>query len=74
MRYSLVAETYERIEGTTKRLEMTDILVDLIRQTPSSLIDKLAYLTQGKLYPDFMGVEIGMAEKMAIASIAEAAG
>lgn len=74
MRYSIIAETYERLEETTKRLEMTDILVDLIRQTPPNLIDKLAYLTQGKLYPSIVGVEIGMAEKMAIASISKAAG
>jgi len=74
LRYLLVASVYEQIENTTKRLEMTDYLVDLFKKTPKDLIDKVVYLTQGKLYPDFMGIEIGMAEKLAIKAVARAAG
>jgi len=66
LRYSLLVDAYEKIEATTKRLEMTDHLVDLIKQTPTDVIDKVTYLTQGKLYPDFEGIEIGIAEKLAI--------
>jgi len=72
--YSLIADSYEKIEATTKRLEMTDYLVELLKQTPKELIDKVVYLTQGKLYPDFMGIEIGVAEKLAIRAIARASG
>jgi DNA ligase-1 len=32
------------------------------------------YLTQGKLYPDFVGIEIGIAEKLAVRAVARAAG
>jgi len=74
MEYSLVTEAYERIESTTKRLEMTDYLVDFFKKTPKDVIDKVVYLTQGKLYPDFMGVELGVAEKLAIRAIAKASG
>jgi len=74
MLYSLIADAYEKIEATTKRLEMTDYLVDLLKKTPKELIDKVVYLTQGKLYPDFMGIEIGVAEKLAIRAIARASG
>ena len=74
MRYSLIADGYEKIEATTKRLEMTDLLVTLLKQTPKDLIDKVVYLTQGKLYPDFVGIEIGIAEKLAIRAVAKAAG
>ncbi|RLG98181.1 ATP-dependent DNA ligase, partial [Candidatus Bathyarchaeota archaeon] len=74
MRYSVIADAYEKIEATTKRLEMTDYLVKLLKDTPKELIDKVVYLTQGKLYPDFMGIEIGVAEKLAIRAIAKASG
>ncbi len=74
MRYSLIADAYEKIEATTKRLEMTDYLVEILKETPTSLIDKVVYLTQGKLYPDFVGIEIGVAEKLAIRAVARAAG
>lgn len=74
MQYAKIAEAYEKIEGTTKRLEMTDLLVDLLKGTSKELIDKVVYLTQGKLYPDFEGIEIGIAEKLAIKALARASG
>ena len=74
MHFTLIAQCYERIEATTKRLEMTDHLVDLLRLTPSDIIDKVVYLTQGKLYPDFVDVQTGIAEKLAIQAVAKATG
>ncbi len=74
MLYSEIANMYLRIEETSKRLQMTDILVELFKKTPLNLIDKMTYLTQGKLYPDYVGVELGIAEKMAITSIANVSG
>jgi DNA ligase-1 len=72
--YSRIAEAYEKIEATTKRLEMTDYLVEILKETPTNLIGKVVYLTQGKLYPDFVGIEIGIAEKLAIRAVARSAG
>jgi len=74
LKYSVIAEAYEQIEGTTKRLEMTDLLVDLLKNTPREVIDKVAYLTQGRIYPDFVGTEIGVAEKLAVKALARATG
>ncbi|MBN1357240.1 ATP-dependent DNA ligase [Candidatus Bathyarchaeota archaeon] len=74
MEYAVIADAYEKIEATTKRLEMTDLLVDLLKKTPKNVIAKVVYLTQGKLYPDFVGVEIGVAEKLAIKALARASG
>ncbi len=74
MQYTVIADAYEKIEATTKRLEMTDLLVDLLKNTPKEIIDRVVYLTQGKLYPDFVGIEIGIAEKLAIKALARASG
>ncbi len=74
MNYAEIADAYEKIEATTKRLEMTDLLVELIKCTPKNLLDKVVYLTQGKLYPDFEGVEIGVAERSAMRALARASG
>ena len=70
MLYSRMVEAYQKIEATTKRLEITKFLVDLLKETSSEIIDKVVYLTQGKLYPDYLGIEIGIAEKLAIKSLA----
>ncbi len=74
LEYSIIAEAYEKIEGTTKRLEMTDLLVNLLKKTPKSIIDKVVYLTQGRIYPDFVGLELGVAEKLAIKALSRASG
>ncbi len=74
MDYLVIADEYEKIEATTKRLEMTDLLVGLLKNTPTEVISKVVYLTQGKLYPDFMGIEMGIAEKLAIKALARASG
>lgn len=72
--YAQIADAYEKIEATSKRLEMTDLLVTLLKGTPINLISKVVYLTQGKLYPDFEGIEIGVAEKLAMKALTRASG
>jgi DNA ligase-1 len=72
--YSVIADAYEKIEATTKRLEMTSLLVDLLKATPKDVIAKVVYLTQGKIYPDFIDLEIGVAEKLAIRALSRASG
>lgn len=74
MLYADIANVYEEIEATTKRLEMTDLLVRLLKKTPKEIIDKVVYLTQGKLYPEFVKLEIGVAERLAIKALARASG
>ncbi|MDO9537319.1 MAG: ATP-dependent DNA ligase [Thermoplasmata archaeon] len=72
MEYLTLAETYQRIEATSKRLEMADILVELFKVVPAGEIEKVVLLTQGKLAPDFKGIELGIAEKLALKAIYEA--
>jgi DNA ligase-1 len=74
MDYAVIADAYGKIDATTKRLEMADILVDLLRNTSKEVVARIVYLTQGKLYPDFVGIEIGIAEKLAIKALVRASG
>ena len=74
MKFSVVADTLSYMENTTKRLELTQHLVDLFKITPPEIISKVIYLLQGKLRPDHEGVEIGIAEKIAIKAISKSSG
>ena len=74
MKFSQIAICYMKIEATTKRLEMTDYLARLLEIIPTEIIDKVVYLTQGKLYPDFVNIEMGIAEKLAIQAVSRATG
>ena len=67
-------EAFEQMEQTSSRLALTDYLVALLKKTPPGIIDKVTYLIQGKLYPDYEGIELGLAEKMAIRAIAGSSG
>ena len=62
------------MEETPKRLELTKLLVDLFEKTPQELISKIVYLIQGKLRPDFEGIELGIGEKLAIRAISKSSG
>ncbi|MEM2795368.1 MAG: DNA ligase, partial [Thermofilaceae archaeon] len=72
--YSLLTDFYEKIESTSSRLAMTDLLVALLKRTPPEVIDKLVYLTRGVLGPDYEAPELGVAEKLALKAVAQALG
>lgn len=60
------------MEATKSRLALTDYLVSLIDNTPATIIEKVIYLIQGKLRPDYEGIELGIAEKMIIRALSRA--
>jgi ATP-dependent DNA ligase len=71
---SKLVDTFEKMEETKSRLLLTDHLVSLLRVTQSEIIDKVIYLIQGKLGPPYEGIELGLAEKMAIRALAQSSG
>ncbi|MGY5148273.1 MAG: ATP-dependent DNA ligase [Candidatus Nitrosopumilus sp. bin_7KS] len=74
MEFSILSESFNKMESTRKRLELTQFLVELFEKTPHDVISKIVYLIQGKLRPDFEGIELGVAEKLAIRAISKSAG
>ena len=74
MRYEILAEAYRDLEGSTGRLALIGRLADLVRQTPDGLLPTVALLCQGQIAPDFAGVELGLAERLAARAVASAAG
>ncbi len=75
MLYDTLVETYVKLEATTKRLEMTNILAELLQKAEPEEMAEVIYLTQGKIHPDWTGEpEIGMAEKSVVEAIVKATG
>jgi DNA ligase-1 len=74
LNYSEVAEKYAQLEEISGRNEMTRVLADLLLETPKPELPMLVYLTQGKLRPDYEGVELGLAEKLALRAVSTASG
>ncbi len=75
MPFSILADTFERLERTTSRTQMVLYLVDLFKKTPADVIDKVVYFIQGRLWPDWKGYpELGVGEKLLIKAVAQAVG
>jgi DNA ligase-1 len=74
MEFAILADSFNKMESTRKRLELTQFLVELFEKTPHEVISKIVYLIQGKLRPDFEGVELGVAEKLAMRAISKSSG
>ena len=74
MEFLIIAKIFERMENTAKRIELTNILVELFKKIPKKIIPNAVYLLQGIIRPNFEGVELGVAEKLAIHAISKSSG
>ena len=74
MEFSIISEIFEKMENTAKRIELTNLLVELLKKTPKKIIPNVVYLLQGIIRPNFEGVELGVAEKLAIRAISKSSG
>ncbi|WMT51881.1 MAG: ATP-dependent DNA ligase [Ferroplasma sp.] len=73
MQFSEVSKKFMEMETTTKRLELTSILGSLLSDAGEDL-KELVYLIQGKLAPDYEGIEFGISGKLIVKSLATASG
>ena len=74
VRYETVAEAYRDLEQATGRLALTDRLATLLAGTPAELLPTVCYLCQGLIAPEFAGVDLGLAEKLAVRAVATTTG
>lgn len=74
MNFRKLAEYFDKIEGASSRLAMTDILAQLFREASYAEIAKMIYLFQGQLAPTYKQIEVGMGEKYIEEAIAKAGG
>jgi DNA ligase-1 len=70
--YEVVAEAYRDLEQASGRLMLIDRLAALLAQTPQELLPTVCYLCQGLIAPEFAGVDLGLAEKLALRAVASA--
>ncbi|KKT72964.1 MAG: putative DNA ligase [Candidatus Collierbacteria bacterium GW2011_GWB1_44_6] len=74
MLFNEFAGYLERLEKISSRLEITDVLAELIEKMTPEETDKGVYLTLGHLGPDFDNKEFNMAVKMVLRSVAAGSG
>ena len=74
MTFKELAEYFEKLEGTSSRLALIDILAELFKKVTDKDIAKVSYLIQGRVAPFYEPIEIGMAEKSVAGALSRAYG
>ncbi len=72
MLFSELSQYFEKLEQTSSRLALIDILAELFSEVDFSEIGHVAYLIQGRVAPFFEPLEIGMSEKLVASAVARA--
>jgi DNA ligase-1 len=73
MRYKKLAQLYEDLSSTTKRLEKIDILSKFLEFIPKE-DSYILYLILGEIYPEYDERRIGISNQLAIKAIAKSTG
>ncbi|CEQ41141.1 SPOSA6832_02822 [Sporobolomyces salmonicolor] len=75
--YAALTATFDKIDATTKRLEisayLTRFLVDVIEKTPGDLL-MAVYLCINRLAPEYESLELGIGESLLMKAIGESCG
>jgi DNA ligase-1 len=74
MRYSTLAEAFEKLEKTSAYLEKNDIIADLLKKTPVEEMERVVLLLLGKTYPAYVSKETGVGLQQLKKAVALASG
>jgi DNA ligase-1 len=74
MQFAELVGYYDKLESTSSRLGMIDILKEAFKAASHEEIGEIIYMTQGVLAPPFEGIEFGVADKLVEEAIAIATG
>jgi DNA ligase 1 len=72
MTFKDLAGYFEKLEETSSRLALIDILSELFKEVKSNEVAKVSYLLQGRVAPFYEPIEMGMSEKLVAQAIARA--
>ncbi|HUV42476.1 MAG TPA: ATP-dependent DNA ligase [Patescibacteria group bacterium] len=72
MKFKQLATYFSQLETTSSRNKITEILADLFKKADKNEVDKICYLSLGRLAPIYAGIEFNLADKMMIRVIAQA--
>ncbi|OGG29770.1 hypothetical protein A2971_00745 [Candidatus Gottesmanbacteria bacterium RIFCSPLOWO2_01_FULL_46_21] len=72
MKFSILSEYFKKLEDTSSRNAITEILADLFGRTSADEIGKICYLLGGRVGPLYEAIEFGVADKFIMRAIARA--
>jgi DNA ligase 1 len=74
MDYSKLTDYYRELENTTKRLEKTRIVAELLKKTPEEHLEKVIFLLEGRVFPKWDESKVGISTRLMLKAINSATG
>lgn len=74
MHYYDLVKVYDQLENTTKRLEKTFHISELLKKTPKDDLKKVIYLLQGRIFPEWDSRETGMSSMLIVKALVSTTG
>jgi len=74
MEYKSLVSYYKQLESTTKRLEKTFLISELLNKTSKEDLLAVIYLLQGQVFPKWSQEKIGMSSRLILKAISSATG
>lgn len=74
MRFSFLSEVFQRLEKTSSRLELTDIVSDFLDKAPPEHLPTIVLFLMGRVFPPWSDKEIGIADKIMVKAISKVSG
>src|SRR3954451_15327664 len=70
--FSALAQTFEELERTSSRKQLTTLLAELLGRVDADEIAEVSYLLQGRVAPLYEPVEFGLGERSIEKAVAQA--
>lgn len=74
MKYSELVEIYEKLEATTKHLEKTAIIEEILKKAKDDDLKDIVYLLEGRVFPEWDERKIGFSNRLILKAIASVSG
>jgi DNA ligase 1 len=74
MKYSELANFYNDLESTTKRLEKTHIISEFLKKINKKDVSHLAYLISGKVFPSWDERKLGVSSRLILKALEKSTG
>jgi len=74
MDYSVLVDSYEALASTSKRLEKTKIISELLKTCSDDDLEPLIMLVQGKVFPEWDDHKIGVSHSYVIKAMSKVSG
>ncbi|MCX6695691.1 MAG: DNA ligase, partial [Candidatus Altiarchaeota archaeon] len=74
MDFSELSAVFQRLDGISGRIDMTDVIAEFIPKVPEALLPTVLLFLRGRVFPEWKMTELGVAEKIMVKALSSVSG